>query len=55
MNYSKPTVQDFLAGVSPFNQLPSASLAKLSGQLQPLLEEGGLLPSQPSFLFQSFN
>ncbi len=36
MNYTKPTVQDFLAGVSPFNQLSSASLARLSGQLQPL-------------------
>ncbi|MBV9385883.1 MAG: cyclic nucleotide-binding domain-containing protein, partial [Chroococcidiopsidaceae cyanobacterium CP_BM_ER_R8_30] len=36
MNYTKPTIQDFLAGVSPFNQLSSATLARLSRQFHPL-------------------
>jgi len=36
MNYTKSAVEEFLAGVSPFNQLSTEALAKLSGQFQPL-------------------
>lgn len=35
MNYTtKTAVEEFLSGVSPFNQLSSTALARLSGQFQ---------------------
>ena len=34
MNYTKPAIQEFLASVSPFNQLSSDALTRLSRQFQ---------------------
>ncbi len=59
MNYTKPTVQEFLAGVSPFNQLSSDALAKFSRQFQLLRYRMGqailvreTLPANVSILYE---
>ncbi|HIK54104.1 MAG TPA: peptidase domain-containing ABC transporter [Synechococcales cyanobacterium M55_K2018_004] len=59
MTYTKATVQDFLATVAPFDQLPAAALARLANQAQLLRYRMGQailvrdrLPAQVSIIYE---